>query len=142
MTRILSGLLATFALVATLLTVSTTVAPTASGADSASSWGTAVAKRQELRSGCRGYKFTYRIDAPGDDWMAEISLVNPAGETLAAHSYKGSAGDPRSATRRFRFCDASTTPGRHKITLKVTSYDARTESSRRSDPTRFRLTRR
>ena len=142
MTRILSGVLVVLALTASLLTLSTTALPSAAGADRAASYGSTDAKRQRLRSGCRAYTFRYRITAPGDDWMAEISVAGPDGKSLAAHAYKGSAGDPRRAKRRFRFCEASTTPGRHTITMRVTSYDSYAEDTRRSAPTRFRLTRR
>lgn len=84
----------------------------------------------------------HRITALGTDWMAAISLVSPTGDSLAAHTYKRSAGDPGRASRRFRLCDASTTPGRHTIKMRVTSYDYRDVSTRRSVSTRFRLTRR
>lgn len=139
MTRILSGVLAALALMATLLAFSTTTSPAAAGAEASPSYGSTMAKRQALRSGCHAYRFRYRITAPGSDWMAEISLVSPDGDSLASHSYKGSAGDPRKASRRFRFCAASTTPGRHTITMRVTSYDAFAEDSRRSAPTRFTI---
>lgn len=142
MTRILSGVLAALALVATLLTISTTASPAAAGADGASSYGVTLAQRQVLRSGCHAYRFRYRVTAPGDDWMAEISLISPNGDSLASHSYKGSAGDPRKAARRFRFCAVSTTPGRHTITMRVTSYDSFAEDTRRSEPTRFRISQR
>lgn len=142
MTRVLAGVVAALALVATLLTLSTAAAPAAAAADETSSWGGTSAKHQKLRSGCRGYRFTYRIRVPGDDWMAEISLISPAGDSLASHTFKRSAGDPRRDTRRFRVCDVSTTPGRHTIRMRVTSYDYRDEVTRRSAPTRFRLTRR
>lgn len=141
MTRILSGVLAAIALVATLLTVST-AATAAAGAEASTSYGSTLAKRQTLRSGCHAYRFRYRVTAPGDDWMAEISVISPDGDSLASHAYKGSADDPRKASRRFRFCDASTTPGRHTITMRVTSYDSFAEDTQRSDLTRFRLTRR
>lgn len=141
-----SGLLAALALVATLLsavlTASTAVAPAASAAGQSSSWGSVDASRQKLRPGCHGYRFTYRIDAPGTDWMAELVLVSPDGVNLASHTFKRSAGDPARDTRRFRFCDVTTTPGRHTITLRVTAYDARSEATRRSAPERFRLVRR
>ncbi|MGA8844993.1 MAG: hypothetical protein WB471_00065 [Nocardioides sp.] len=141
MTTILSGVLAAIALTATLLTVSSTVAP-AAGVGASATYGSTLAKRQTLRSGCHAYRFAYRVTAPGDDWMAEISLVSPDGDSLVSHSYKGTAGDPRKASRRFRFCDVSTSPGRHTITMLVTSYDSYDEDTRRSDPTRFRLTQR
>ena len=142
MTRLLSGVLAALALTATLLSVSTTAAPAAGAAERTSSYGSTLAKRQTLRSGCHAYRFRYRVNAPGDDWMAELTLVSPDGDNLASHTYKRSAGDPRRASRRFRFCDVSTTPGRHKIRMRVTAYDGFAESSRRSAPTRFMLTRR
>lgn len=142
MTRILSGVLAALALVASMLTLSAAASPAASGAESTASYGATSAQRQVLRSGCRTYAFKYRITAPGNDWMAEISLISPSGVSLSSHTFKKSAGDARKDTRRFRLCDASTEPGRHTITMKVTSYDTRTEDTRRSTPTRFRLTNR
>lgn len=142
MTRTLSGVLVALALMATLLSLSTTISPAATGADATSSYGSTLAKRQTLRSGCHAYRFRYRITAPGSDWLAEISLVSPDGDSLAAHSFKGSAGDPRRASRRFRFCDVSTTPGRHTITMRVTSYEVFAENTRRSAATTFRISRR
>lgn len=145
MTRILSGVLAALALVATLLTASAAVSPTAAGAEktsSASSWGSTAAKRQKLRTGCHSYKFSYRVDVPTDEWFAEITLVSPDGEAIASRDFKAFAGDARAATRRFRVCDVSTRPGRHKITMKVTSQVDRDERTQRSAPTRFRLVRR
>jgi hypothetical protein len=164
MTRARTGLLASLstsaALTATLVAglvaaPAATAAPAAPAAPAAlaalsttaadqngSAYGSSAAERQTLRAGCHGYRFRYRVDAPGDDWMAELTLVSPSGDALASHTFKQSAGDPRRATRRFRFCDVSTTPGRHTITMLVTAYDYRDESRRRSEPTRFRLTRR
>ncbi len=142
MTRILSGALAALVLVATLLTASATVSPAAAGVGKATSWGSTDAKRQKLRSGCHGYTFTYRVDVPTDDWMAEVTLRNPDGEALATRDFNAFANDPRKATRRFRFCDVSTRPGRHKITMRVTSEIDREERTQRAEPTKFRLVRR
>ena len=145
MTRLLSAVLAALALVATLLTASAAVSPAAAGADkasSASSWGSTSAKRQKLRTGCHSYKFSYRVDVPTDEWYAEITLISPDGEALASRDFKAFAGDARVATRRFRVCDVSTRPGRHKITMKVTSQVDREERTQRSPTTKFRLARR
>lgn len=139
MTRILSGALAALVLVATLLTASATVSPAAAGAGNASSWGSTDAKRQKLRSGCHSYEFSYRVTVLTDDWIAEVTLRSPDGEALSSRAYKAFADDPRKATRRFKFCDVSTRPGRHKITMKVTSQVDREDRTQRVQPTKFRL---
>lgn len=146
MTRARTGLL-TFLVTMAALIGALLVAPAVptAAADAAqggrSTYGSSAAERQTLRAGCHGYRFSYRVDAPGDDWMAEFTLFSPSGDALASHTYKQSAGDPRRATRRFRLCDVSTTPGRHTIRMLVTAYDYREVSRRRAEPTRFRLTR-
>jgi len=145
MSRTRSGLIAVLALVVLLLTplLALTAAPAgAAPAGDRATFGSSSAKAQQLKQGCRSYRFRYRITAPGEDWMAELTLVSPSGAALASHTFKRSAGDPARDTRRFRVCSASTTPGRHTITMLVTSYGYRDETSRRSEPTHFRLTRR
>ncbi|WP_148614268.1 hypothetical protein [Nocardioides rubriscoriae] len=135
MKRLLPAVLTVLALVAALLAFSS---PAPAVADTGSSWGSATAERQTLREGCRSYPFHYRIDVPGDTWMAEITLANPAGTNIATLTYE-SGRQPAAGTGRFRFCDVSTRPGRHTIRLKITSYDFRDQSVRRSAPTTFRL---
>jgi hypothetical protein len=120
------------------LASTSTSTSTSTSASTAPSWGSATAQRQTLRAGCRSYPFHYRIDVPGDAWMAEITLASPAGRHLSTVTYE-SGRQADVGTGRFRFCDVSTRPGRHTISVKVTSYDARDRAVRRTAPTTFRL---
>ncbi|CAN5662851.1 hypothetical protein BH11ACT8_BH11ACT8_35880 [soil metagenome] len=137
MNRILVGVL-----VAVALTASTTVIQAGltdpAGAASSSRWGQAAAKDQTIKRGCRDYPFHYRINAPGDAWMAEMTLVNPNGRKVGTHTFE-SAEDRASDRATFELCKATTRPGRYRIAMKVTSYDARTASTRRAKPATFRL---
>jgi len=135
MKRFVAQLLAAPTLAAMTLVLPTTGAATASG-----DWGRATAKNQTLQQGCHGYAFSYRVETPGDAWMAEITLVNPNGRKIATHTYDSGA-DARTGVRSFRFCSPTTRPGVHTIRLKVTSYEDRDVSARTEPATTFILTR-
>ena len=85
-------------------------------------WGKTRAPDQVLRRGCRYYKYRYAVNPPGPDWTAEIFLVEPGGDILSNAVYFP-ASDPATATRYWRICRSSTTPGRFKMRMKVTWYD-------------------
>lgn len=123
-------------LLAVLLAAAVLVGAGAAGADS--SWGRASAPDQTIKSGCRDYRFHYDVTAPGEAWMAELTLVNPHGRKVSALTYR-SEEEPRSGAGSFNLCRATTSPGRYRIALKVTSYDARAEDVQRAAPATFRL---
>lgn len=110
-----------------------------SSADAATSWGHASAPDQTIRSGCRDYRFHYDVTAPGDEWMAELTLVNPHGRQVSTRTYE-SAAEKRTGTGTFELCEPTTSPGRYRIKMKVTSYDDRASSARQVAPGTFRLT--
>jgi hypothetical protein len=89
-------------------------------------WGRARAPDQVLRRGCNKYRFRYRVNPPaGEDWLAEIFLVNPDGTALGYQAYQTDTPDPdpRVGRGRFTICKNSTRFGRHKLRMKVTWYD-------------------
>lgn len=136
MKRILVVLLALAGLLLVLPTSSLLVS--SATAATADRWATVTAPDQVLRKGCRDYRFSYRIDVPGDEWMVELFLVGPRGSRLGTKTYESAA--QRSAeTRSWRICRPTTLPGVHQIKVKVTSYDGREVTERWTTPTRFRL---
>lgn len=111
----------------------------AAPAGATTSWGRASAPDQTIKAGCRDYRFHYEVTAPGEEWMAELTLVNPRGRKVSTRTYE-SAAERRAGTGSFELCQPTTTPGRYKITMKVTSYDDRASSARKVAPAAFRLT--
>lgn len=87
-------------------------------------WGRAAAPDQHLIAGCHRYRFHYRVNAPTHDWLVEIFLVSPSGQGLGYKAYTSQApdNDPERARRHFKVCRPSTSPGRHKLKMKVTWY--------------------
>jgi len=125
-----------------LLAAPVSVTPAAGAAMASSSagdrWVVVTAPDQELRRGCRDYKFAYRVDVPGDEWMVELFFVGPRGANLGSETFESAAQRP-AERRTWSLCRSYTRPGVHEIRVKVTSYDGREASERWMAPTRFRL---
>ena len=85
-------------------------------------WGTAVSTNKVLKPRCHHYPFRYRINAPSDDWAAEIFLTNPRGVGIASQALLSNA-DPDRGRASWRFCRNSTSYGRYKIRMKITYHD-------------------
>jgi hypothetical protein len=140
MLRTLIARTATVALAGSLLVVAS---PGPSDADrEARSWGTISSKNHVLKRGCHFYTYRYRITAPNDDWSAEVFLVRPDGVGLASDAID-TLPNPDRGRRTLQVCNASTTPGTHKLRMKVT-YNVNTREQRAGfvDPDRFRFLRR
>lgn len=127
---------ATTALLASLLVVASP--PTSEAAPNYKPWGTVKSKNHVLKSGCHRYTYRYRVNAPSDDWSAEIRFINPDGIGLAASKIDS---DPQGAKgkRRITVCRPSTSVGRHKIKMKITYTDGGDITSGRVKPTYFRF---
>ncbi|MBS42701.1 MAG: hypothetical protein CMH83_05950 [Nocardioides sp.] len=115
---------------------------TASPADAAApSWGATASGDKEIKRGCHGYRFAYRVTAPGDEWMAEVVLQDKRGRGLASRELRSDM-DAARGKRAFRVCDSSLSRGRHVIRMRVTSFDGRDQTVRWVDPTVVRFKRR
>lgn len=138
MLRSLIARAAMTALVASLLVLA---APSSSeAARDYKPWGTARSKNHVLERGCHRYTYRYRINAPNDQWSAEIFFVNPNGTGLASATLDTNS-DPDKGKRRFTVCRSSTSFGKHKIRMKITYNAGRQVISGRTKPTAFRFTR-
>lgn len=133
----LVALVATVALVTAVGALTVAVpAPAADAAEAA--WGHASAPTQKIKPGCRDYRFHYDVTVPGDEWMAEITLVDPRGGKVSTRTYESST-YASSGAGTFRLCKPTTRPGRYRIDMLVTSYDDRAVSARHVAPSTFRL---
>jgi len=101
-------------------------------------WGKTRAPDQVLRKGCRNYKYRYAVNPPSSDWSAEVFLIEPGGDILASAVYFP-ASDPATATRYWRICRATTTPGRFTMRMRVIWYDGYDAHVGWVKPGRFRL---
>lgn len=116
-------------------------APSRAAAPRYYSWGSARAKTQKLRAHCHRYRYTYRVNAPTDQWLIEIVLVNRRGVNIASNVFD-SGFDPAVGRSTWKLCRPTVGAGRYKIKMKVTyssgsaGYDVTRGSVR---PTFFRL---
>lgn len=118
----------------------------ATGAFYASAWS----PDRVLRSGCRGYRFTYRVANRFDDWTLEVFLVSPTGDGVASRALTSQAW-PNRASPKFRVCRTATRYGKHKIRARLVWYTTecdllglhctRERHTRWVEPTYFRFTR-
>jgi len=76
-----------------------------------------------LKRGCHNYKYQYQVTSSADDWLLEVFLKDPTGETIASNT-KDSYVNPKRGSGTFRFCRNNTRPGKFKIRGKLTRYDA------------------
>lgn len=134
MNRVAALLLAVVGLLV-VPSVPVSAAPAASGANA---WASVTAPDQVLKKGCRDYRFSYRVDAPGDEWMLELFLVGPRGARIATDTFE-SAAQKTSERRTWRICRSNTRAGVHRIDIKVTSYDGREVSEQRVESVTFTL---
>ena len=86
-------------------------------------WGHTRAPNGTLERGCNNYPYRYVVDPPRDEWQAETFLIDPRGRRLASGTFD-SGSEPNRGKARWRLCRASTSPGRFKIRMKVTWYEA------------------
>lgn len=127
---------ASTALLASLLVVASPA--TSEAAPNYKPWGTVKSKNHVLKSGCHRYTYRYRVNAPSDDWSAEIRFISPDGTGLAASKIDS---EPQGAKgkRRVTVCRPSTSLGRHTIKMKIIYSDDGTLVSGRVKPTHFRF---
>lgn len=84
-------------------------------------WGWTKAPNQVLRPGCRYYVYRYRINAPTNNWMAELQLINRKGVRVTS-DILFSETEPARGKRRWpaQICGNTTVPGKHVIRMRVT----------------------
>jgi hypothetical protein len=103
-------------------------------------WGKTFASDGVLKRSCRNYRYSYEIHPPEGDWALETFLTGPGGDHLASGAMVIGM-DALTGTDRFRFCSASTRPGRFKIRayLSVQDESGRDQVAGWLPVTRFRL---
>ncbi|MGA8845258.1 MAG: hypothetical protein WB471_01430 [Nocardioides sp.] len=127
---------ASAALVTSLLVVASP--PASQAAPDYKPWGTVKSKNHVLKNGCHRYTYRYRVNAPSDDWSAEIRFISPNGTGLAASKIDSEPQGPR-GKRRVTVCQPSTSLGRHKIKMEIIYTEGGTLVSGRVKPTFFRF---
>ncbi len=115
-------------------------APTAQSAPKYQPWGSTSSKNHVLKPGCHFYRYKYVINAPTDEWAAEIDIVNPNGRHLG-HTFIDTASDPDRGSLKIKLCRRSTVYGLHKIKMKVTWQRDRENITGHVKPSTFRFTR-
>ncbi|MEI5675507.1 MULTISPECIES: hypothetical protein [Nocardioides] len=81
-------------------------------------WGRLGAADRVLRSGCRVYRYRYRIQPPAGDWGLETFLIGPGGKKLGSGAHL-SGYNPTVGTGTFTICKNTTRPGRFVIRGKL-----------------------
>ena len=138
MLRTMTARVGTAAMLASLVVVS---APTSSeAARDFKPWGKASSKNHVLKRGCHDYTYRYKINAPTDQWSAEIFFVAPNGIGLAAATLDTNA-DKDKGKRKLTVCRHSAQYGRYTIKMKITYSEGRTIREGFVKPTKFRFTR-
>lgn len=126
------------ALCSTFLLLPAVSAPV-QAAPAAKKWGRTAAPDQVLRGGCRAYRYSYRVNPPTDDWMAEIFLVGP-GKVGLAHATLFSESERPRGKRAWRLCRNTISTGRYVMKMKITYRDGNKDIPGRVRNSRFRLT--
>lgn len=117
------------------------VAGSASTAGAYQPWGSTTAKNQVVKRSCHYYPYRYRIQAPTDEWSAEIFLVGPKGGGIASAALDA-ASDRARGKRFWRLCRASVISGRHTMRMKITWLRGYEKHEGWVKPSHFRLRRR
>lgn len=116
----------------------------AASIDSASAyrpWGSTSAKHQVMKPHCAYYPYRYVVDAPSDEWSAEVFLVGPRGGGIASAAFDSRADHDR-ARSSWRLCRPSIIAGRYKMKMKITWLRGYEKREGWVKPSYFRLRRR
>ncbi|WP_232679160.1 hypothetical protein [Nocardioides sp. R-C-SC26] len=103
-------------------------------------WGTVTSANHVLKRGCHDYTLQYKVNAPTNEWAAEIIVINPNGRRLASYAIDKDS-DPAVGRLTLDLCRASTVYGKHRLEMKVTWQRGRELRDGWVKATFFRFTR-
>ncbi len=93
---------------------------------------------QVLRKGCRSYTYSYSLSPTTGDWQAEMFLLDPDRERVAAGALDSDIED-KVGQAAFWVCRGTTRFGQFKIRGRLTTYDGWQQSSTWIAPSYVRL---